>query len=205
MPSHDAFVSYSRKDRDFASRLEKALENFVPPKGLPVPQRHLDIFRDEDDFTGTDYYQSLEKHFHNSANLIVLCSPYARESQYVNDEIRRFAKAKGPDHIIPLLISGLPNNEAKSEHELENAFPDALLECMAMPLATEYRGFDVRKDKFDKGRFENSWYTTLANIYGIDRGELEQRDKKRQERRRRILIGIGGAVGIALTGLTVWG
>lgn len=51
--THDAFISYSRKDEAFASALEKALEAYTPPKDLKVPQRHLDIFRDKEDFTGT--------------------------------------------------------------------------------------------------------------------------------------------------------
>jgi len=41
---HDAFISYSRKDVDFARRLEKALEDYKPPKDLKVAQRHLDVF-----------------------------------------------------------------------------------------------------------------------------------------------------------------
>ena len=58
----DAFISYSRKDREFAVRLQKVLQAFVPPKELPVPHRCLDVFRDEEDFTGAEYYQSLDRH-----------------------------------------------------------------------------------------------------------------------------------------------
>jgi hypothetical protein len=49
---HDAFISYSRKDKVFAARLHKALGNYQPPRDLPLTQRRLDVFRDEDDFTG---------------------------------------------------------------------------------------------------------------------------------------------------------
>jgi hypothetical protein len=38
---NDAFISYSREDREFASRLEKTLEDYKPPKDLKVPQRNL--------------------------------------------------------------------------------------------------------------------------------------------------------------------
>ena len=57
----DAFISYSRHDIEFARRLETALEAYRPPRDLPVPQRSLRIFRDEDDFTGTEYLVSLER------------------------------------------------------------------------------------------------------------------------------------------------
>ena len=43
--TNDAFVSYSRKDREFAAKIEKALKNYKPPKGLNLPQRNLVVFR----------------------------------------------------------------------------------------------------------------------------------------------------------------
>src|SRR5213076_2979762 len=62
----------------FASRLENALERYVPPADLGVPRRPFDVFRDEEDFTGGDYYQSLDRHLQDSAKLIVICWPHAR-------------------------------------------------------------------------------------------------------------------------------
>ena len=203
-PAFGAFISYSREDEAFAVELERALENYTPPTDLAVPQRNLNIFRDKEDITGTEYNQSIERFLNESAKLIILCSPRARSSSYVNDEIRRFAKARGPEHIVPILIAGIPNNEATPAQEANRAFPDALCEAMAIPLAAEYRGFDKTRDRIDKGRFEGSWYTVLANIYNVSRSELEQRDKKRQARLRRIRMGIAAAVGVALVGLTLW-
>jgi hypothetical protein len=52
---HDAFISYSRKDKSFAVLLKRTLRRYTPPSGLPVPKRRLNIFRDEEDFTGTEY------------------------------------------------------------------------------------------------------------------------------------------------------
>ena len=49
---NDAFISYSRKDIEFARKLEKALEDYKPPRDIKVPQRNLVVFRDETDFTG---------------------------------------------------------------------------------------------------------------------------------------------------------
>ena len=141
MPSYanDVFMSYSRKDKEFARKLEKALEEYKPPKDLKVPQRNLVVFRDEADFTGVEYHQSIEHHLKNSAKLIILCSPDSRKSPYVNDEVRRFAKLhNSADNIIPVLVSGIPNNEAKPGQEEEKAFPEGLCEAMGaqgMPLA----------------------------------------------------------------------
>jgi WD40 repeat protein len=192
---HDAFISYSRKDKVFAACLHKALGNYTPPRDLPLPQRRLDVFRDEDDFTGTEYFQSVERHLKDSSKLIVLCSPAARASQFVNDEIERFALARGADHIIPLLVAGLPNNEATSEQSALMAFPDALCAHLKMPLATDYRGFDPGRPRVDRGAYESSWYMTLANLYDIPRAQIEERDRKRRIYWQRI---IGGAVLLAV-------
>ena len=201
---NDVFISYSRKDREFAAKLEKALEAYRPPKDLSVPQRNLVVFRDEADFTGTEYHVSLERHLNNTAKMIVVCSPHARESDYVNDEVRRFAQNRGAQNIIPVLLSGIPNNEAKSGQEADKAFPDSLLEIMEMPLATSYLDFDPQKDKVNKGIFYGAWYTLLANIYDVSRGDIEQRDKKRQARTRRIAIGIISGVILILSALLVF-
>jgi TIR domain len=103
---NDAFISYSRRDRSFAVLLEKALEASSPPRGLALPSRALQVFRDESDFTGVEYHESVSKHLSNSAKLIVLCSPHARASEYVNDEIRRFVQSRGAGNVVPVLVSG---------------------------------------------------------------------------------------------------
>lgn len=182
---HDAFISYSRKNESFAGKLEDALEKYKPPKGLDLPQRYLNVFRDNADFTAGEYHQRLERHLQTSAKLIVICSPEARASHFVNDEIRRFANIAGVDNIIPVLFRGIPNNEAKKDQEDEMAFPPALCELMEMPLAVNYLGFDPKNDKVNKGAFVDSWHMLLSNVYDVSRGEIEQREKKRRQRARR--------------------
>jgi len=201
---YDAFICYSRDDIKFASAVEKVLEKYRPPKDLDVPYRYLNVFRDETDLTGPEYYKAIDNHLQNAAKLIVLCSPNARQSDYVNDEIQRFAKIKGPDDIIPVIIDGIPNNEVKTGQESNMAFPEALSDLMEVPLAVDYRKFVIEKDKIKKGNFENSWFTLLANIYGVRRSEIEQRDRNRALRRRNIAVGIIFVVMLALLLLSGW-
>jgi len=103
--THDAFISYSRRDKAFGELLEKALEKYRPPEDLPVPQRQLRIFRDEEDFIGTEYHLPLSRHLNGSKKLLVVCSPHARRSVYVNDEIRRFV-TQSAELVVPLLLAG---------------------------------------------------------------------------------------------------
>jgi|LakMenE18May11ns_1017448.scaffolds.fasta_scaffold9872033_1 hypothetical protein len=194
---YDAFISYSRKNEDFAARLEQALENYRPPKGLDAPQRRLNIFRDKQDFKVGDYHQNLDSSLMASERLIVICSPEARKSQFVNEEIRRFAKLRGTKNVIPVLHSGIPNNEARPDQAESMAFPAALCELMEMPLAANFLRFDSQKNKVNREPYLDPWYTILAHIYDVNRDEIEQRDRKRRNRTlRMILIGLTGIIGM---------
>ena len=175
---YDVFITYSRSDSVFAERLQGALEGFTPAADLDVPQRRLRVFRDVSDLTGTEYFRAIEAHLSKSRTLMVICSPTARASQYVNDEIRRFARQGRSGQIIPLLLSGIPNNEATNAHADLQAFPDALCEVLEVPLALSYIGFDIATHRTDEEPFLNSWYGLLANIYGVSRSQIEARDKK---------------------------
>ena len=197
---NDLFISYSRRDIDFARAIEKALNNYFPPKELSVPKRRLVVFRDEEDFTGVEYNQSLRSHLENSKKMLVICSPNARASKFVNEEIRLFSEMKGAENIIPVLLSGIPNNEAYSnEHEKYKAFPRSLTNVMRMPLAANFIDFDLTQTKLNKGAYEGSWYTVLSNFYGLKRSEIEQRERKRRNRQLWLRTTIVAGVIIALT------
>ena len=200
----DAFISYSRKDVDFATKLEQALEKFRPPKGLSKKKRFLDIFRDQGDLVGVEYFKSIEEQLRSSRKLLVICSPSARASQYVSDEIRRFVKTRGSENIVPVIISGVPNNEARPGDENKLAFPEALTESLELPLATDFRDFDVARDRVNKDRFSAAWYTVLANILEVSRAEVEEREKRRKRRKLAAVVSITGTVILALAALSIF-
>ena len=197
---YDAFVSYSRSDKGFAERLARGLERFKPPSGIGLEAKRIDVFRDQEDLVGSDYHKSIEKSLHAARKLIVICTPAAARSEFVDDEIRRFLSARSTNDVIPVLAAGLPNNEAKSAPN-EAAFSRALLEKVATPLAIDYRGFDQRKGKIDRGRFRDAWYSLLARIYDRERAEIEQRDEARKRRQRQIWASTAAVLIVVLTGL----
>ena len=201
---YDVFISYSRRDVVFARALETALKAYRPPHDLPVAQHRLRVFRDEADLTGTDYAQAIRGHLAAARKLIVLCTPSARASPYVNEEIQLFGEQRGADSIIPVLIDGVPNNEATSELAARMAFPEALCRLMTTPLAADFRGFHAIKPRPDRGEHEHAWFKLLADLYGLSRHVVEQREKRRQARTRRLWIGGTGVVVSALAALSIW-
>ncbi len=192
--TYQAFISYSRLDIAFAEALEKALERFRKPAGVSGPIR-LDAFRDTNDFGSGDYQTVLLANLARSTALIVVCSPNARASVFVNDEIRHFIRIHGSRAVvIPILLAGIPNNEASVDRADDMAFPQALCDAMTMPLAIDYRNFSVG-EKVNKGRFETPWYMLLADLYGVARSVIEQRDRKRQVlNRNRWIAGLSAMV-----------
>jgi hypothetical protein len=215
----DIFISYSRKDQHFATRLHAALNSYQPPRDLPLPQRRLQAFIDTSDFSGPDYRPAIRRHLGHSSKIIVICSPNAVRSRFVGPEIDDFValhpvepEQSAPSEqepatrgdIIPIIIDGLPINEAAGVSDPQNAFPDALCRALALPIAIDYRGFEPRQHKLGEGRFHDPWFTLLANIYGHERAAIEERERKRRARTLRIRSSIAAAVAAGLLTLSVW-
>jgi WD40 repeat protein len=194
----DVFLSYSRKEEEFARKLEEALENYRLPKDVKtslVSTNRLSVFRDKRDLVPIDgdYWKTIEDYLERSANLIVICSPNARASEYVNHEISAFLKYHEAKAIIPVLLTGRPNNETEADPD-EYAFPEALCGALSMPLAVEFTEFQQARGRVNKGRYHDSWYTLLAKIFGAERAEIERQDARRQARRRAIFAAVSLAV-----------
>src|SRR5262245_55810034 len=124
-----AFISYSHADTKWANWLHGRLEGFridsdligrETPMGL-IPSTLRPIFRDRDDFTaGHSLTEQTLAALDSSAALIVLSSPDAARSHYVNEEVRLF-KHRHPDRpIIPIILDGKPGDPASE------CFPPAL-------------------------------------------------------------------------------
>lgn len=203
-PAYVAFISYAREDEAFARQLETEIEA-QPRPGSVGPVR---VFRDRSDFTGSAYEAALEQHLRDSAALIVLCSPHARNSRFVDDEIARFARLVDPARIFPILVSGLADNEAEDR----KAFPKALLEATrdrGMPLGAEFRGIDLARERLSRGRFEAEWYKLLGNLFERPAAEIREQDQRLlvAAQRRRTLIAsavVAGLLALVLVMAWLW-
>jgi len=164
----DVFISYSRVDVRLARVLHAALERYQVPSGVPRSSRRISVFRDETDMSGTKYYQSIDAHLQSSKKMLLICSPAARRSEFVNDEIRRFIAAHSVNDIIPVIASGQPNNEARSEDF--KAFPDVLGN---MPLAANLSTFEPRRHRLQDPDWSEAWHLILANVLDIERAAFE--------------------------------
>ena len=92
-----AFISYSRQNAEAASFLHKQLEHFripakyVDKKYMPGGEKYLrPIFRDKRDLevNANNFSEDIRNAVASSRYLVVLCSPEAAESIWVNEEIK---------------------------------------------------------------------------------------------------------------------
>ena len=210
--TYDAFISYSgfRRvgepdlDEKIARRLHKSLECYRIPRALSkrlpdqLPSRRLKkMFLDRDEVrVSNSLNDRLTDALRHSRFLIVVCSPRARQSRWINQEIAIFRSFGRGKRILPLLIEGEP----------VEAFPEAIFgdECQdgskkhsgseeltTLPLAADIRAPSLSRSlrllKQEKLRL-------LATIIGCEYDDLRRREQERFVRR----VMTGGAAMLVL-------
>lgn len=194
---YKAFISYSHQDEAWARWLQRALESYRVPRRLvgspgqfgDVAARVSPVFRDREDLSSaSDLSTSVRQELEASETLIVICSPAAAASRWVNEEIRYFRMLGRRDRVLALIVDGDPSSD-----DPESAcFPPALVEsedgAPLEPLAADAR-------KWADGR-SLARLKLVAGILGIRLDDLRRRDMQRKH--RLWMFSSAGAVSIAI-------
>lgn len=207
-----AFISYSHKDAAIADWLHKKLETYRVPRGLvgtpsrdgTVPERLIPIFRDREELpTSSQLGDNLERSLEQSRYLVVICSPAAAQSRWVEEEIRAFKGWKGRDRIIALIASGVPNATGGSETGAE-CFPYSLrfegTDAGSTAVRVEPIAADLRPE--GDGR-QRAFLKIVAGLLGVGFDDLYQREKRREHHRRVLTAGLAAA-GLLVIAATYW-
>ena len=167
------FISYAHADEAIAAGLHRALETYAIPKSLKPKENRAKlspIFRDTTELTAHhSLSEKIREAVQSSRFLIVLCSPAAKASHWVNEEIRLFRSLHGEGSILCVLAVGAP----------ETSFPPALLEEGREPLAAN---LGESKDSFRLGTTQ-----LAASMLGVGLDVLIQRESKRRRRRLQLI------------------
>ena len=126
-----AFLSYSHKDQSLARWLLRKLEGYRVPARLVgtrgyfgvIPARLGSVFRDRDELpTAADLGSTITAALDDSEALVVVCSPAAARSRWVNAEIQAFRASGRGDRIYCYVVDGDP----ASRDDENCCFPPAL-------------------------------------------------------------------------------
>ena len=104
-----AFISYATTDSKWAKWLQHQLSYYHIPSAvrkskIGVPQKIRPIFIYEYDLGGNILHEAIEQELSASKYLIVICSPSAAKSKYVNQEVETFVKQGRQEYIIPFIV-----------------------------------------------------------------------------------------------------
>jgi tetratricopeptide (TPR) repeat protein len=204
-----AFLCYSHRDSAWADWLHDALENYrIPPRlvGLMtaagvIPRRIAPVFRDRDELpSATDLSAKVNDALAQSACMVVVCSPHAAQSHWVNEEVQAFQRLGRANRIFCLIVDGEPGASAWAGREHDECLPPALTRRLdAQGNATAERFEPIAADaRPGKDGRSNARSKLVAGILGVDLDDLRHRER----RRRRWRLSAAIAAGFALLCLT---
>lgn len=181
-----AFVSYAHADQKKAKYLQRSLETYSLPRNLkPLSKQLSPIFRDVTELTAShSLSEKISDAVKSSRFLIVLCSPAAKKSRWVNEEIRLFRRLHGEQNIFCAIIEGTP----------ETAFPSALFDNGLEPLAADMTG---QKESLKLGVTQ-----IVAAMLDVGLDDLILRERQRLRRRVMAITALSSSIILLLSFMT---
>lgn len=193
-----AFLSYSHADRDWARWLHRRLEAYRVPRNVggtrrSGPARLAPIFRDREELpSAASLSDAVHEALGDSEWLIVLCSPHAAASRWVNEEIRAFRRLGRADRILCFIVGGEPSSPAH-----DGCFPHALTEpASADGEPREPVAADARPEGDGK---RDALLKVVAGMLGLGFDALKRREQSRRIRR----LAAATAASLIVAALTV--
>ena len=210
-----AFITYAHKDEEKARWLRKKLESFKIPKHLvgrstrfgSIPSRLYPIFRDRDELAGAAQLGPLiEQALEDSSHLIILCSPNAVQSRWVNEEIKMFKAMGKEDRVLCLILSGDPMAEDNGGDPKTECIPlAARREISNEGEITEKKDEPAAADVRESADGEkNSLLKLVAGLIGVGLDELKQRDLLARQKRLARIAAISCLLAVSAIGLAVY-
>jgi len=205
MPIYDAFISYSHaKDKPIATALQSVVQRLGKRW---YRRRALRVFRDDTSLAASPkLWAAIEEALVQSRFLILLASPEAAASQWVDNEVEYWVKHKGIDTLLIALTDGdLTWDASLGEFErpvgaplppaLERRFEDE-------PKLVDLRAYRAAARPRDH-RFMERCADFAAAVGGIRKDDLLSQELRQQ--RRALRLALSAVVTLfALSGIATW-
>ncbi|MBQ2190064.1 MAG: toll/interleukin-1 receptor domain-containing protein [Paludibacteraceae bacterium] len=204
-----AFISFQSTDAKEAVHLQHTIERYRLPAVLcrqnaSIPKHIKPLYCYLNDMhAGEELMLELKSRMERSRYLIVVCSPKAARSAYINSGIDYFVSLGRRDSIIPVIVSGVPysgNPETECFPEaLRRHFPkhpDPLQDHSILGINIHEAGIGSRRQAYDRAML-----MVVARMLQLDFDGLLLRDRQRR-RTRRIIATVAAMLIAAALGLT---
>ncbi|GIE34710.1 hypothetical protein Ait01nite_077550 [Actinoplanes italicus] len=195
----NGFISYSHAaDGRLAPAVQRGLHRLARPWNR---RRALWIFRDQTGLSVTPaLWSSIQEALDGSDWFVLLASPEAAQSPWVNREIEHWIATKPADRILPVLTDGewRWDPERGDLSADSTAVPDALRGVFAEePLFLDLRW--TRDDpslSLNDARFRDAIAQLAAPMHGLSKDELEGEDVRQHRQAQRLRRGAVAALAL---------
>ena len=203
-----AFISYSRKNSSAAAYLHKSLERFripvkyVPEELRPAGQKYLrPIFRDQRDLEVSEgnFTDDIRTAIEQSRYLIVLCSPDAARSVWVNEEVKHFLATHNNDiaAVVPVILTGKPGHGGNEE-----CLPPDL--CVEQITGRNLSSMIPDEGEPERSGWENGVVQALSYMLRVNREKIKATVDAERIRLLRLNLLMGAIVLLGFAALTLW-
>ncbi|SCY62245.1 MTH538 TIR-like domain [Nitrosospira sp. Nl5] len=195
-----AFISYSHRDRELASKLHDRLEKYQVPTelvglksidGYLLPKRLYPIFIDRQELpSSSGLTKSIREALSNSQYLLVVCSPNVVDSEWVNKEIHFYKSLGRETKIHCAIVAG----------ELSPSSRISALIPRSLQLEDEPLAVDIRTTNKDR---QQEMIRLISGLLGVDFSVLRNREniRKKNSKIRYVMLTILGLI-ILTTGMS---
>ncbi len=195
----DAFLSYARSDSErTAIAVQRGLQRFARPWNQ---RRAVRVFRDDAAMsTNPALWSTLEDALASAGHLVVLLSPAASASEYVEKEVAWWVDHRGAGSILLVQDVGeLAWDEPGNRFTADSAVPPSLRTAFAEePRWLDLRWMHDSPDPAADPRFAAAMADLSAPIRGIPRDELIGEDLTQHRRVRRLATSAVGLLALLL-------
>ncbi len=200
---YDAFFSYSHAaDGQLAPALQSGVQRIAKPWWRRRASR---VFRDQTGLSANPHlWSAIEEALGSSEWFVLLASPEAAASEWVNREVDWWIQHRGPDRILPIVTDG--DLVWDQQHDrLDPLGSTAIPPALATAFLAEPRWVDLRWARSDvdldlrNTRFRAAVADVAAPLRGVAKDDLESEEILQHRRTVRTAV----AAGVALLTLAV--
>jgi WD40 repeat protein len=185
---YDAFISYSHAgDAALAASVQSSLQRFARPWYKAYALR---VFRDQTGLSASPaLWNAIVSALEESEYLLLLASPQAAASKWVNQEVEWFLRNRTPDRVLIVITGGQVAWDAATgdfDWSRSDALPKVLQDAFRQePLYVDLSW--AHRDQFlHDARFRDAILDLAAPLHGRSKDDLDSEDLRQHRRTLRI-------------------